>query len=482
MKKPIDPNLNNSDDDILSNLTGSNAKRDGELSFAEGSEPDDIKPPQYTVSVDGEKNGTIPVTPIASVENTDDDINAIVDKDENPGDVQHHHSHSSHSGEHHSSGSHHSGSHHGSHHHSSSGHHSSHHHSSGSHHGSHRHHSHGKKKKGLPTAAKIAIIVLVILLLIPIIAMIILGINVKTGDFKKENAATTEYTEIIEYNGHKYKYNENIVSIAFMGIDQETLQTSDETDFVGASDADIVFAVDTQTGKASAIAIPRDTMVDVDMYMQSGTLIETQKTQLCLAYAYGDGRELSCKNTVNSISRVLYNVPINKYFALDLNGIAALNDAIGGVTIDSSLYDFKDEGIKVGDKVVLKGDMAEKYVRQRNMDTVDASINRTDRQVQYVKAYTKQLVPAVMNDFGVISKLYNEAQKYSQSDIKLDNVTYLGSLLLSKGITDFESYRLKGTFGESADPILPDVAHAEFTPDEDYLMQTILKVFYTRLD
>lgn len=473
MKRPIDPNLNNSDDDILLNLTGGNSKQSEGLSFAEGSEPDDVKTPEYTVSVDDEKNGTIPVTPMASVENINGDISAIVDKEEAPHSSHHHHSHSSHSGEHHhsSDGHHHSSSHH---HHSSGSHHS------GSHH--HSHHRHGKKKKGLPTAAKIAIIVLVILLLIPIIAMIVLGINVKTGDFKKENAAATEYSEVIEYNGHKYKYNENVVSIAFMGIDQDTLKTSDQTDFVGASDADIVFAVDTQSGKASAIAIPRDTMVDVDMYMESGTLIETQKTQLCLAYAYGDGRELSCKNTVNSISRVLYNVPINKYFALDLDGIAALNDAIGGVTIDSSLYDFKDEGIKVGDKVVLKGDMAEKYVRQRNMDTVDASINRTDRQVQYVKAYTKQLAPAVMNDFSVISKLYNEAQKYSQSDIKLDNVTYLGSLLLSKGITDFESYRLKGTFGESADPLLPDVAHAEFTPDEDYLMQTILKVFYTQLD
>ena len=450
MKRPIDPNLNNSDDDILLNLTGGNSKQSDELSFAEGSEPDDVKSPEYTVSVDNKKNGTIPVTPMASVENINEDISAIVDKEEIPHSSHHHHSHSSHSGEHH--------------HHSSDGHHHSsshHHHSSGSHHsGEHHHHHHGKKKKGLPTAAKIAIIVLVILLLIPIIAMIVLGINVKTGDFKKENAAATEYSEVIEYNGHKYKYNENVVSIAFMGIDQDTLKTSDQTDFVGASDADIVFAVDTQSGKASAIAIPRDTMVDVDMYMESGTLIETQKTQLCLAYAYGDGRELSCKNTVNSISRVLYNVPINKYFALDLNGIAALNDAIGGVTIDSSLYDFKDEGIKVGDKVVLKGDMAEKYVRQRNMDTVDAS----------------------MNDFSVISKLYSDAQKYSQSNIKLDNVTYLGSLLLSKGITDFESYRLKGTFSESADPILPDVAHAEFTPDEDYLMQTILKVFYTQLD
>lgn len=178
MKRPIDPNLNNSDDDILLNLTGGNSKQSDELSFAEGSEPDDVKSPEYTVSVDDKENGTIPVTPMASVENINEDISAIVDKEEVP--------HSSHSGEHYhsSDGHHHSSSHH--------------HHSSGSHHsGEHHHHHHGKKKKGLPTAAKIAIIVLVILLLIPIIAMIVLGINVKTGDFKKENAAATEYLSLI---------------------------------------------------------------------------------------------------------------------------------------------------------------------------------------------------------------------------------------------------------------------------------------------
>ena len=137
MKRPIDPNLNNSDDDILLNLTGGNSKQSDELSFAEGSEPDDVKSPEYTVSVDDKENGTIPVTPMASVENTNEDISAIVDKEE----VHH----SSHSGEHHhsSDGHYHSSSHH---HHSSDGHHHSsshHHHSSGSHHsGEHHHHHH----------------------------------------------------------------------------------------------------------------------------------------------------------------------------------------------------------------------------------------------------------------------------------------------------------------------------------------------------
>ena len=94
MKRPIDPNLNNSDDDILLNLTGGNSKQSDELSFAEGSEPDDVKSPEYTVSVDDKENGTIPVTPMASVENTNEDISAIVDKEEIPHSSHHHHSHS----------------------------------------------------------------------------------------------------------------------------------------------------------------------------------------------------------------------------------------------------------------------------------------------------------------------------------------------------------------------------------------------------
>jgi len=61
-----------------------------------------------------------------------------------------------------------------------------------------------------------------------------------------------------------------------------------------------------------------------------------------------------------------------------------LNDAIGGVTLESK-YDFTDLGIKKGDTVTLKGDMAEAYVRTRDLDNINASLNRTERQIQYVK-------------------------------------------------------------------------------------------------
>ena len=292
----------------------------------------------------------------------------------------------------------------------------------------------------------------------------------------------TNYQETIEYNGNKYVYNSDVIAIAFMGVDKRDLGLDNGSVGTGGqSDADILLTINTKTGKAKAIAIPRDTMVDVDLYSESGIFLRSEKMQLCLSYAYGDGKAKSAENTANSISRILYDVPITKYFALDLNGIAPINDSIGGVTVDS-LYDFKDIGIKKGDKIKLTGDMTEKYVRQRDMDTVNASLNRTARQVQYVKAFASQVIPAVTQDFSVVTRLYDTASKYSTTNLSLSNVTYLASLMLSKGITNFDTVTLEGDMQESTKKDYADFVYAEFYPDKDKLMQLVLDTFYTKQD
>jgi LCP family protein required for cell wall assembly len=366
-----------------------------------------------------------------------------------------------------------------------------HHHHHHHHHQHHNHHSRSssrkrKKKEKLPVAARIAIIILICLLgIVALAVLVFLGMRTWGHlDMMKKTDAQGEplaYQETIEYKGHTYKYNDDMLSMAFLGIDQRTMKNVKQTDFVGASDADIVVAINTKTGETKVISVPRDTMVDVDIWSTSGIFLRTQKTQLCLAYAYGDGGNKSCANAVTSISRVLYNVPIQKYYALDLDGIKKLNDAIGGVTVNA-LYSLPEYGIKYGDTVTLVGDMAEAYVRTRDMDDIEASLNRSERQIQYVKAFAEQALPAVVKDFSTISRLYNTADKYSQKNITLNNATYLGSLLLSKGVTEFKTYSIKGTMKAADDPLIPDVVYAEFYPDEDQLMEVVLDVFYTQID
>jgi LCP family protein required for cell wall assembly len=361
--------------------------------------------------------------------------------------------------------------------------HHSHHHSSGEHrHSSSSHHSHHhKKKKKLSIPAKIGISALSIILAVVIaFAGTFAYLETRGKSELKDTGGQTEYQETIEYKGNKYVYNSDVVAIAFLGVDKRDLGLENGAVGTGGqADADILLTVNTKTGKAKAIAIPRDTMVDVDLYSESGIFLRSEKMQLCLSFAYGDGKNKSAQNVTTSISRILYDVPITKYFALDLNGIAPINDSIGGVTVDS-LYDFKDLGIKQGDKIKLKGDMTEKYVRQRDMDTINASLNRTARQVQYIKAFASQVIPAVTQDFSVVNRLYDTASKYSTTNLSLSNVTYLASLMLSKGITNFDTTTIEGTMKESTKKDYADYVYAEFYPDEDKLMELVLDTFYIK--
>lgn len=293
--------------------------------------------------------------------------------------------------------------------------------------------------------------------------------------------SSTGYEEIIEYNSYKYKYNENVFAMAFLGVDQEELKTTDEVEFVGASDAMIVLTVDMKTGRAKAIALPRDIMVEMNTYFEGTDEIRQEEThQLYLAYSYGDGGAQSCENALDAIRRVLHNVSIDKYFALDLAGIKPLNDAIGGVVLKSQI-DNKQFGFKKDKVVTIKGDMAETYVRSRSLTELLGSRERLDRQVQYVESYVSQVAPAVMTDIGTVQRLYNVGADYSQTNMTLGNFTYLASFLASKGTVSFDTYVIDGETKSYMDDKDPDLAHTAFYPDEDSVMQTILEVFYTRI-
>lgn len=365
-------------------------------------------------------------------------------------------------------------------------------HSSHSHHDSHSSHSHSSshssrrsksKKSKMSTAGKLAIAILALLLaLILTVVGTLSGLELKGKNDLIHVTKQENFEETIEYQGHKYVYNENVVAFAFMGVDKRELGTvNGQIGTAGQADADIVVAVDVTTGKITAIAVPRDTMVEVDLYSASGVPLGAEKMQLCLSYAYGDGKETSAQNVMTSLSRILLNVPIEKYFALDLDGIAPINDAIGGVDV-TSLYDLNNYGIKKGDKIHLSGDLTEAYVRTRNMDNIEASLNRTARQVQYIKAFAAQLLPAVTSDFSTVSKLYYTAQDYSSTNISLSNATYFASLILSKGVEDFEAITLEGEMKASDKLDKGNFVYAEFYPDENSLYDTVLGTFYNKID
>ena len=275
----------------------------------------------------------------------------------------------------------------------------------------------------------------------------------------------------VVYNGKTYRLNENITSIACMGVDRDDLGTyGDKIGTGGQADTNMVLAIDTKTGKVTVITIPRDIMVDVGVYTVDGDYVGVRNQQLCLAYAYGDGKHTSCENTVESIQRILFGIPVQSYISLDMDGIGPINDSVGGVTVTSpeTIADFY-----AGQTVKLYGRRALDFVRARGDDT-KASMRRMERQMAYVSAFASTAVNAAKKDIGTITRLYNTTLKYSCTNVELSSVTYLASTLLSSGVTGLDTVSVPGEMKSGG-------KYAEFYMDTRATYEMILSVFYNEV-
>lgn len=284
----------------------------------------------------------------------------------------------------------------------------------------------------------------------------------------------------ITYNGHRYQLNENLATILFLGIDKESNDYVDLVGTAGCSDVLFLLAIDLETGAFTIFNIPRDTYAEYLEYSTEGAQINYVWRQICLAYAYGDGRESSCENAVAAVRRLLYGLPISKYISLDIEGINVANDAIGGVTVTSLVETKMPSGryVKVGDEITLLGRDCERYIRTRG-DTIDANGPRMERQKQYVLAFMSKLTAEAKKDLGAVTRLYDQISPYLVSTLDLSDLIYLAQTYLDHGLSlRYVSY--EGTYDLLENE--RGTYNAVFYADEDSLFEAVLSVYYTQLD
>lgn len=337
------------------------------------------------------------------------------------------------------------------------------------------------KRNKKSKATKIILGILLAIFLLIIIAAVSLLVMMQTGkkrllDYDNAVIETVEEAEseddgkIIYYKGKKYKLNENITSIACLGVDKNEIDQHGIVGSAGQADTIMVIAFDTASGLAKIIAIPRDTIGEIDVYDKDGDFIRNEQTQICLAYAYGDGGKTSCANVVASIQKVMFGIPVKSYAALDLAGISVLNDAVGGVTVTPADSFAK---FKAGQTVTLHGNDAVTFVRSRDTKKLDSNITRMDHQMTYVKAFTSTTVKKATNDFSIVSDLYNTAMDYSYTDISLSKALYLATRFLSTQNKDFMTVNVPGKVVEGDD------GYAEYIIDKSQFFEELLSVYYT---
>jgi anionic cell wall polymer biosynthesis LytR-Cps2A-Psr (LCP) family protein len=286
-------------------------------------------------------------------------------------------------------------------------------------------------------------------------------------------AVTYDEGKTVTYRGHTYALNEDMVSVVLIGFDRATFAEKGEA--AGQADAIMVVALDTKTGVATVIAVPRDSMVEVDAFV--GDAFVGQSTmQLCLSYSYGDGGEQSCKNTLTAVSRILYNMPIAYYFALDENSVAPLNDAVGGVAL-TPLQTIPNTNIFEGTDTVLIGNNAYRYVQWRDTSVLNSSLDRQARQAQYIKAFAAKALRLSRDGggAGMLLDLFNTVSDYSLSNLGISEFSYLASTMLTNNITDVNMVTLDGEMVQGE-------VYAEYYLDRDAVYKTVLEIYYRQID
>lgn len=282
----------------------------------------------------------------------------------------------------------------------------------------------------------------------------------------------------IRYKGVHYRYNDQILTFLFLGIDKDsTVKAAKNEKDGGQSDAIFLLTLNPKTKELSLIGVNRDTMTDVDVYSETGEFLMTVKEQITLQHAYGDGKETSCERSVKAVSRLFYNMPIHGYCAINLGAIPKINDAVGGVDL-VALEDVLSGNkvvFKKGQSVHLSGKMATTYLQARDCDSFESASRRTDRQKQYLLAYADTAKKAIKKDATLVVSLYNTISKYMVTDVSADEVAYLSSMASDYRLDADHVYSLKGKTKEGE-------KFEEFYADEKAMYELTLKVFYDVID
>lgn len=292
---------------------------------------------------------------------------------------------------------------------------------------------------------------------------------------------TSDQDDVIEnrvrYDGQWYVENEYLEKTLIIGLDKfDTQLNEDEEGFTNDQQSDFLALMikNRKDGSYKTVFLNRDTMAEVPMLDVNGNEYGSRTMQLALAHTYGNGREISCRNTVKAVSNLLYGVKIDHYVSLTMDAVKVINDAVGGVTVYvEDDFSNSDPSIVQGEYVTLLGDHALNYVRARMEMAEPTNLARMERQRAYLKALRLKLLDSIeANDRFAFDTLM-EINSYLVSDCSINTLAgYIDTISKNE---EPEILTLKGeaVAGEK---------YMEYYVDEEELQKNVIDWFFMPLD
>jgi len=271
-------------------------------------------------------------------------------------------------------------------------------------------------------------------------------------------------------NGTAYYPRQDINVIMLLGIDQEgPVQISTQPNHGNAVDMVALMVFDEKTESCTLININRDTMLEMPMLNAYGREDGTFFGQLAYSHTYGTGGEDSCENTRKTVSNFLYGVTIDYYIAMNMDAVAILNDAVGGVTVNVQ-DDFSQVNASIPKGMVtLKGEQARLFVQSRSGVGDHLNLSRIERQKEYMEKFAEAFRAKAEQSDSFVLKTYDSVAPYLVSDLSVNTLSML--------IEQYQDYPIVEVLSLEGENVLGEEFY-EFYADEEKLEELILRLLY----
>ncbi|MBR6571576.1 MAG: LCP family protein [Clostridia bacterium] len=288
------------------------------------------------------------------------------------------------------------------------------------------------------------------------------------GDLSQRFVPTVMMELAGEERAYYHNYHSNVLII---GVDRESFAASTSMRSGGQADFLMLLSIARDTRSITPIHIDRDTVTDVQVYGAFGNPAGVVPMQVCLSHAFGRDEASNSENTVLAVSNLLAGIPIDHYIAMDMSGIAALNDALGGVTVTlEEDFSMLDPAMTKGATVTLQGKQAEYYVRGRYGVGDYTNRQRMVHQRQFVTQAAELITEKLRKEPEFLIQLFDDLDPHLATTV--DDEWLLSQSYAMQHYQINEIHTLQGEHRVGGSGFM------EFHPEQKAMEEMLLDVFF----
>ena len=329
-------------------------------------------------------------------------------------------------------------------------------------------------------------LVLMAVMTVVALAGIALAVIVRLPERKKPSEADVYYEEAgeawtsqeaapvtapgtVRYQGKTYVLNDHLSNYLLLGVDTTgSIREKKTPGSAGQTDAIFLLSYDRAKETVACLAIPRDTITQIEIFTPDGESTGFFSDHINLQYAFGDGRQKSCELSAAAVSRLLSGIRIDGCAAVNLSSIPKLASLLDGVevTVPDDTLAKENPAFTKGSRVLLDETNTELFVRYRDTDVMQSGFDRMNRQKVFIEAFAARLSQKQKEDASTVTRIFETMKEEMITNMSNDIFVDLAG---AERVGEIDT--IPGSRGHEG-------SYDVYRADESALYDLVIRLFY----